>query len=79
MEEELGEQKESESSEKIQKEMKINENEREKIIMQLSDESLLSLKQLGVLSEDQYDIFKEKRRKYVNRCVKYPSIIDNNT
>ena len=79
MEEEIGEEKESESEEKTEKEMKISEKEKEKIIMQLPDESLLSLKQLGVLSEVQYDIFKEKRRKYVNKCVKCPSIIDNNT
>lgn len=76
---EIDEEKESEMEEKTEKEEKIDEEEKIKIFMQFPYETLLALEKTGVLTKEQVNIYRERRRRASLESVRYSSVINNNT
>ena len=76
---EIDEEKESEMEEKTEKKEKIDEEEKIKIFMQFPYETLLALEKTGVLTKEQVNIYRERRRRASLESVRYASVINNNT
>ena len=70
---------ESEEEEEEETEKKINEQEKEEILIHLPDESLLALKKAGILTGAEVDIYSEKKRKLSMKTFRYASEIGKNS
>ena len=57
----------------------ISEEEKNKILMQIPYETLLTFKPTGILTRHDINIHTARRRRALQMTVRYRAIIDNNT